>query len=102
MGEGEVAGMALSGVREGDEDVPRRGDNEEDDDAGDRMELADAGEDAVYIASRECEVGDDDENGEDDADEALGEDVESAASGEGPAEERVWFDWLRGIAFGEP
>src|SRR5580698_9278128 len=35
-------------------------------------------------------MGQDDEDGEDDADEALGEDVEGAAGGEGLAEEGVW------------
>ncbi len=39
IGEGEVAGMALRWVCEGDEDVPRRGDREEDECAGERMEL---------------------------------------------------------------
>ena len=43
VGEGEVAGMALGGVGEGDEDVPGGGDGEEDNGAGDRMELFDAG-----------------------------------------------------------
>ena len=36
------------------------------------------------------EVGEDDGDGEDDADEAFGEDVEGAAGGEGVAEEWVW------------
>ncbi len=85
--EGEVAGMTLGGVGEGDEDVPRGGDEEEDDDAGDGVELADACEDGAEAAAGEGEVGEDDEDGEDDADEALGEDVEGAAGGEEPAEE---------------
>ncbi len=38
-------------------------------------------------------MGEDDEDGEDDADEALGEDVEGAAGGEGPAEEWVLGVW---------
>jgi len=43
MGESEIAGMALCGVGVGDEDMPRGGDREEDDRAGDGGELADAG-----------------------------------------------------------
>jgi len=100
--EGEVAGMALRGVREGDENVPGRGDGEEDYSAGDWVELADALDDAVEFAARECEVGKDDEDWEDDADETLGEDVEGAAGGESPAEETAWGRWLGGIPFGQP
>ena len=51
--EGEVAGMTLRGVREGDEDVPRGGDSEEDESAGDWVELANAGEDGAEVAAGE-------------------------------------------------
>jgi len=93
--EGEVAGMTLSGVREGDEDVPRCGDGEEDEGAGDWMELANTGDDGAKVATGEDKVGENDEDGEDDADEALGEDVEGAADCEGPAEDAAW------VGFGE-
>jgi hypothetical protein len=93
--EGEVAGVALRGVREGDEDVPRGGDDEEDKSAGDWVELAEAGEDCAEVAAGEGQVSEDDENGEDDADEALSEDVEGAAGSETPAEDGAW------VAFGE-
>src|SRR5277367_4350977 len=88
--EGEVAGMALSGVRDGDEDVPRGFDGEEDEGAGDWVELANAGDDGAKVAASEGQMRDNDEDGEDNADEALGEDVEGAADGEGPAEDAAW------------
>ena len=45
----------------------------------------------------------DNEDGEDDADEALGEDVESAADGEAPAEDSAWFMVLQCFGLlGEP
>jgi hypothetical protein len=90
VGEGEVAGMALGGVSQRDEDVPGGGDYQEDDEAGDWGELLEAVEDCSCIAASESEVSKDDEDGEDYADEALGEDVEGAAAGEGPAEEWAW------------
>src|SRR6202044_67165 len=85
-----------------DEDVPGRGDNEEDYGAGDGCELGEACDDAAEIAAGEDEVGEDDEDGEDDSDEALGEKIEGAANGEGIAEERVWLGLLRGTAFDQP
>ena len=36
-------------------------------------------------------MGEDDEDRKDDADEPLGEDVQGAAGGEGPAEDGVWM-----------
>src|ERR1700733_6355434 len=44
----------------------------------------------------------DDEEREDDADQAFGEDVQGAAGGESPAEEAVWCGLLGWIAFGQP
>ena len=65
---------------------------------------------AAQVAAREQQVGEDDGDGEDDADEAFGEDVEGAAGGEGVAEEAG--SWIRrvaarwgtrlGLCFGEP
>jgi hypothetical protein len=60
------------------------------------MELADAVQDCSRVAACECEVGEDDEDWEDDTDESLGEDVEGAAGGEGPAEDRVRVGVLLG------
>ena len=106
VGEGEVARMALGGVGLGDEDVPRGGDEEEDDGAGDGVELADASYDGGEAAAGEDEVSEDNEDGEDDADEALGENVEGAASGEEPAESwacvGLSVGLLGGAGFGEP
>ena len=86
--EGEAAGMALRGVGARYEDVPRCGDGEEDESAGDGMELAEALYGAAEAAG-EKEMDQDDCDGEDDADEAFGEDIEGAAGGESPAEEAV-------------
>ena len=98
VGEDRVAGMALGGIGAGDENVPRGGDQKEDDGARDGGELADAGKDGACVAASESEMREDDEDGEDDADEALGEDVQGAAGGEGPAEERVWVGvWGDGL-----
>ena len=72
VGEGEVAGMALGGVGEGDEDVPRCGDGEEDDGAGDGVELAEAVEGAAECRGLGARCSKDDCDGEDDADEAFG------------------------------
>ena len=101
-GEGEAAGMALGGVGECDEDVPRCGDREKDDGAGDGSELADAGEDGAWVASSQGEVCEDDEDRKDDTDQALSEDIESAGASEGPAEKRMWIGVWRRTAFGEP
>ena len=49
------------------------------------MELADAFYDGAWAATGEEEMCEDYEDGEDDANEALGEDVEGAAGGEEPA-----------------
>ena len=81
--------MALGWVGECDEDMPWGGDCEKDDRAGDGMELANAVEDGEWVSPREGKMGEDDEDRKDDSDEALGENVESAAGGEGVAE-----DWV--------
>ncbi len=81
----EGRGMALGGVGEAGEDVPRGGDNEEEQDGSDEMEFAEAGDRAGdTVGHQEIEKGDG--YGEDDADEALGEDVEGAGDGEAVGE----------------
>ena len=87
----EACGMALRGVRQRDEDVPGRGDGEEDGERRERMELADAG-DCGARAARQQQVDQDNSDWEDDADQALGEDAEGAADGEGVTEppEILW------------
>ncbi len=96
VGVGDGGGVALRGVGKGDEDVPGRGDVEEDGDAGDGVEAAEAGEEVAWAVD-EGEMEEDDGNGEDDADEALGEDIEGAAGGKGVAVEAVGLSEL-GIA----
>ena len=73
----EGRGMALGGVGEAGEDVPRSGDDEEGFERFPWVKVADA-LDGATPAAREDEIDEDDSDGEDDADEALGEDVESA------------------------
>jgi hypothetical protein len=88
-GEGEVVvgekaeggGVALGGVGEAGEDVPGGDDEEEEEGGGGGVEVAEVMEGALE-ASGEEEVEDDDGDGEDYADEALGEDVEGAGCGE--------------------
>jgi len=69
--------MALGGVGEAGEDVPGGGDQEEGCERGEGVELAEAVKSWVE-ASGEEQVEQDDGDGEDDADEAFGEDVEGA------------------------
>ena len=88
VGKVQACRMALGWVGEADEDVPGRGNGQEDDGAGDGMELAEAVECGFEAASEE-EMEKDDADGEDDADEALGEDVEGAGGGEEVAVEFV-------------
>jgi len=66
------------------------------------VELADAGEDGAEIAAGEDQVGEDDEDWEDDADEALGEDVDGAADCEEPRQRVAWVGLLNGVGFGDP
>ena len=89
--ESEAAGMALRGVRQRDEDVPRRGDCKKDGERRERMELADAGDGGAW-AARDEHVDQYDSDWEDDADQSLGDDTEGAADGEGVAEppEILW------------
>jgi len=68
--------------------VPRCGNGEEDEGAGDGVKFAEAREGASEAVDDE-EIEGRDGEWEDDADEALGEDVEGAAGGEGVAEKAV-------------
>src|SRR5215471_10916901 len=84
-----MAGIALGGIREADEDVPRRGDDEEDRCAGDGVEAQDAGDGSANAAG-EDEVHRDDGDGEDEADESLGENSEGAGGSAAKAEPARW------------
>ena len=84
--EAERGGSALCGIGEAGEDVPGGGDEEEGFEGGPGVELAETASGALEAAGEE-EVEDDDGDGEDYADEALGEDVEGAGGGEEAAVE---------------
>ncbi len=81
-------GKALAGgerncwIAQGCEDVPWGGDREEDCSACEEVEFE---EEAELL--RDCEVEDDEGDGEDEADESLGEDVEGHDGGEREARE---------------
>ena len=100
VGEGEATGMPLGGVGEGGEDVPGSGDQQEDGGAGERVKLTEAAERASPVVGGEegCQ---DDGDGKDDADQALGKDVEGAGEGEGPAEKAGGLGLLLGAPEGE-
>ena len=99
--EAERSGSALCGIGEAGEDVPGGGDEEEGFEGGPGVELAETAGGALEAAGEE-EVEDDDGDGEDYSDEALGEDVEGAGGGEEAAVEteavvrvvfvRVWAE----------
>ena len=78
--------MAAPEVRPRGEEVPRRGDGEEDRSGRERMQFEDAVK-RVAQAAREDEVDRDDREREDDADEAFGEDSKRAAGSESVAEQ---------------
>ena len=82
----EGSGMALRGVGEAGENVPRCGDEEKGFERGPGVEFAEAAPGALD-AAREQEIDRDDGDGEDDADESLGEYVEGAGGGEASAAE---------------
>ena len=89
VGESQAARVALRRIGESDQDVPRRGDGEEDGHARKGAQLADARDRCAWAASQH-QVDQNDRDGEDDADQALGQYVEGAAAGEGPAESAAW------------
>jgi len=78
--------MALRGVGEASKDVPGCGNEQEGFGCGERMEFAEAMQ-AATEASCEEQVEDDDRYWENNADKALGEDIESTGSGEASAVE---------------
>ena len=86
VGKGDGAGVATRGVAEAGEDVPGGGDEEKYGGAGGGVEGAEVAEE-VAGAVEKGEVEEDDGDGEDDADEALGEDIERAGGGEARAKE---------------
>jgi len=91
LSESKIVRMALGWVGEGDQNVPGSCDCEKDEGTRDGMELPNAVEDCTCVSMCEREVRENDEDREDNSDEALGENVERAACGKGPAEDRVWL-----------
>ena len=77
----ECGGVTLGRVGEAGEDVPRRGDEEEDGQRGPGVEPLEA-EPGAGDAVRAEQIEEDDGDGEDEADEAFAEDVEGAGGGE--------------------
>src|SRR5579871_5396125 len=51
--EGDASGIALRGVRKADQDVPRSGDGEEDEQAGQRVQLSKPSESAAGASSHQ-------------------------------------------------
>ncbi len=76
----EAFGLAGRRIGDGGEDMPRSRDEKKDDCAGDEMHLKE-----VAQVARQQQKDEDDGAGEDDADESLGEDVESDYRGDAPA-----------------
>ena len=96
-GEAEAGRQGDWWIAERGEDVPGRGDDEEDGGACQEVEF----EQEVELFC-DCKVEQDEPDGEDEADQALGEDVQGHDCGEGHAGEERRFLWLFGgerIAF---
>ena len=95
-GQAEARRQRDGRVLERGEDVPGRGDREEDEGGGDEVKFLDKAE-----LTGDQQVEEDESEGEDEADEALGEEVEGSDGGEREAGEEGGFgcrgdSWLNG------
>ena len=85
-------GLARGRIAKRGEDVPGSGNDEQDDGAGDEAHFEEMAE-----VTDEQQENENDCGGEDDADEALGENVERDGDGEGPARKDGWFAGLPAV-----